>query len=113
MHELSVTQSMLNLVLEEAALRNVNKVTKVNLVIGELTGLDGESIKFYFDVLSENTIAHGAELNFTKVRAQFKCRECGNVFERDNFTFNCPICGAKGIMANKGKEFYIDSIEVE
>lgn len=113
MHELSVTQSLLNLVLEEAGLRNVSKITKVNLVIGELTGLEDESIRFYFDVLSENTIAHGAKLNFTKIKAQFRCRECGNIFERGNFTFNCPVCGAKGILVEKGKEFYIDSIEVE
>lgn len=113
MHELSVTQSIVDLVLEEAEKRNVNKVTKVNIVIGELTGLEGESIRFYFDVLSENTVIHDAELNFTKVRAQFRCRKCGNIFERGNFTFNCPVCGAAGVLVDKGKEFYIDSIEVE
>ncbi|MGB9679743.1 MAG: hydrogenase maturation nickel metallochaperone HypA [Thermoanaerobacteraceae bacterium] len=113
MHELSVTQNMVDLVVEEGKKRDVNKVTKVTVVIGELTGLESESIQFYFDVLSENTIAEGAELVFKKIKAQFKCSQCGNIFERGNFSFNCPICGASGVLVDKGKEFYIESIGVE
>lgn len=82
-------------------------------MIGELTGLESESIRFYFDVLSEDTVAKGAELVFKMIKAQFKCRQCGNIFERANFTFNCPVCGATGVLVDKGKEFYIESIEVE
>jgi len=108
-----VTQSLVDMVLEEAEKREVKKVTKVTVVIGELTGLESESIKFYFDILSENTVAEGAELTFKIIKAQFKCRQCGTIFERSNFTFNCPVCGGVGVLVNKGKEFYIESIEVE
>ncbi|ADH61309.1 hydrogenase nickel insertion protein HypA [Thermoanaerobacter mathranii subsp. mathranii str. A3] len=113
MHELSVTQSLVDMVLEEAQKREIKKVTKVTIVIGELTGLESESIQFYFGVLSENTVAEGAELVFKKIKAQFKCGQCGNIFERVNFTFNCPVCGSTGVLVDKGKEFYIESIEVE
>jgi len=112
-HELSVTQSLVDMVLEEAQKREIKKVTKVTIVIGELTGLESESIQFYFGVLSENTVAEGAELVFKKIKAQFKCGQCGNIFERVNFTFNCPVCGSTGVLVDKGKEFYIESIEVE
>ncbi|MFV9567951.1 hydrogenase maturation nickel metallochaperone HypA [Thermoanaerobacter mathranii] len=113
MHELSVTQSLVDMVLEEAQKREIKKVTKVTIVIGELAGLESESIQFYFGVLSENTVAEGAELVFKKIKAQFKCGQCGNIFERVNFTFNCPVCGSTGVLVDKGKEFYIESIEVE
>jgi len=112
-HELSVTQSLVDMVLEEAQKREIKKVTKVTIVIGELTGLESESIQFYFGVLSENTVAEGAELVFKKIKAQFKCGQCGNIFERVNFTFNCHVCGSTGVLVDKGKEFYIESIEVE
>jgi len=113
-HELSVTQGLVDMLIEEAEKRKVKKVTKVTVVIGELTGIESESVKFYFDILTENTVAEGAELNFKIIKAQFKCTECGNIFERSNFTFKCPVCGGQGVlMSKKGKEFYIESIEVE
>lgn len=113
MHELSITESIVNMVSDEAKKRNVNKVTKINIVLGELTGFEEDSIKFYFDVLSEGTPLYGAILNFKRVKAEFKCRNCGMIYNRENFTFKCPYCGSSGVLIEKGKELYIDSIDVE
>lgn len=113
MHELSVTENMVDMVLNEVENRNIKKVTTINLVIGELTGFVNDSIKFYFDILSENTPLQGAELKFKNVKAKFKCRKCGMTYNRSNFTFKCPNCGANGVLIENGKEFYIDSIDVE
>ncbi|SNX53896.1 hydrogenase maturation nickel metallochaperone HypA [Thermoanaerobacterium sp. RBIITD] len=113
MHELSVTESIVNMVLNETKKRDIKKVTKINLVLGELTGFEEDSIKFYFDILSENTPLYGAVLNFKKIKAEFKCRKCGMIYNRSNFTFKCPNCGESGVLIEKGKELYIDSIDVE
>ncbi|AFK85705.1 MULTISPECIES: hydrogenase maturation nickel metallochaperone HypA [Thermoanaerobacterium] len=113
MHELSITESIVNMVSDEAKKRNVNKVTKINIVLGELTGFEEESIRFYFEVLSEGTPLYGAKLDFKKVKAEFKCRSCGMIYNRGNFTFKCPYCGSSGVLIEKGKELYIDSIDVE
>ncbi|ADL67712.1 hydrogenase nickel insertion protein HypA [Thermoanaerobacterium thermosaccharolyticum DSM 571] len=113
MHELSITESIVNMVSDEVKKRNINKVTKINIVLGELTGFEEDSIKFYFDVLSEGTPLYGAILNFKRVKAEFKCRNCGMIYNRENFTFKCPYCGSSGVLIEKGKELYIDSIDVE
>ena len=39
MHELSVTEGILKICLEEGKKHNVEKIKKINIVVGELTGL--------------------------------------------------------------------------
>ena len=60
MHELSVTEQVLNVTLEHARQAKAQRVIKVNLMIGELTSYVGESIQFYFDLLSKGTEAEKA-----------------------------------------------------
>jgi len=67
MHELTITQTMLDIVLEQAKKASAKKVGAINLVIGELSGFVEESVRFYFDFLAKDTIAEGAALNFKPV----------------------------------------------
>ena len=53
MHELSITQSMLEIVLKQAEQAHAKKVTKINLVIGEMTGVVSDSVQFYLDFLTK------------------------------------------------------------
>lgn len=55
MHELSITQSMLDIVLDQAKTADAKKVTKINLVIGELSGVVSDCVQFYFDFLKRVT----------------------------------------------------------
>ena len=114
MHELAVTQSLLDIVLKEAAQAGAKKVNAVNLVIGELSGMVDDSIQFYFDFMTKGTIAEGAKLNFKRIPAKMKCRACGGEFiptTPDEWV--CPQCEKWQAEVVAGKEFYIDSIEVD
>jgi hydrogenase nickel incorporation protein HypA/HybF len=113
MHEYAVTVNMVNIVLEEAQKAGAGKVTEIRIVIGDLSTIIDESVQMYFDIISEGTIAQGAKLHFRRVPAEFKCRSCSLVFEKPKKGFNCPQCGSLGISTGAGKEFYIESIEVE
>jgi hydrogenase nickel incorporation protein HypA/HybF len=113
MHELSITQSMLDLVLEEAKKVGAERVGKVNLVIGEMSGIVGECVEFYFEFLSQDTIAHGATLSFKKTPTQARCRNCGELFMPKEFDWSCPSCQDGSIEIVAGKELYVESIEVE
>ncbi len=113
MHELSVTEGLLSIVNEEAKKRGVNKVTAINLVIGELASIIDESVQFYFNILSKGTASEGAVLFFRKIAAEYSCQECKHVFEKKAHSYNCPLCGGKSVILNKGQEFYIESIEVD
>lgn len=108
-----MTESLVDMVLREAKKHQANKITGVNLVIGELSGIEEECVKFYFDILTEDTPAYKAKLNVKFEKALFKCPSCGHTFERKNFTFSCPRCGNPGILSEQGRGLYIESIEVE
>ena len=112
MHELPVTQNILDIALRYAG--GAKKITRINLVIGDLSSIVGDSVKFYWDMLSKDTIAEGADLHFIRIKTRFQCSECNHEFEQgDRVEFTCPECGSKKVQVIAGKEFRMDSIEVE
>ncbi len=113
MHEYAVTKSLINIVEEEAKRSGANKVTEIKLVIGDLSTILDESVQMYFDILSEGTVAQGAKLIFRRIPAEFRCKTCENVFDKPKSGFECPKCGSLGVPTGKGKEFYVESLEVE
>lgn len=112
MHELAITQSMLDVVLEEAKKADAREVAKINLVIGEMTGFVEDSVKFYFDFLSKGTPAEGAALSFTIIPIKARCRACDNLFQTKEFDWICPGCGSINLDIISGKELFVESIEV-
>ena len=113
MHELAITQSMFELVLEQAKKAGAKKVGKINLVIGEMTGVVGDSVKFYFDLLSQGSPAEGAALSFTMTPPKAQCQDCGKTFELKEFEWTCPHCHGNSMELTGGKELFVESIEVE
>ncbi len=113
MHELTVTENILNLVLEAAQKADARRITAVNLVIGDLSSFVDESVQFYFDLLSRGTIAEGAVLNFRREHAVATCRECGHEFQvSPPLAPFCPNCGGYQLEVCGGQGLAVDSIEV-
>ncbi len=114
MHELSITQSVLDIVLRHAMQSNAQRILGINLVIGELTGFVDDSIQFYFDFMSKDTLAQGAELNFERIPARVRCHICGAEYAPpDSRLWACPECEALGGEIVSGREFSVASIEIE
>ena len=114
MHELSVTQSILDITLRHAKQARAKRVLAINLVIGELTGFVDDSIQFYFDFLSRDTPAQGAQLVFERIEPNVRCYACGALYTPpDSRLWSCPQCEALGGEVIAGKEFSIASIEIE
>ena len=112
MHELSITQNILNIVTEHAKRANAQKVTVIHLVVGQLTGFIDDSIQFYFDLLSPGSMAEGARLDIERIPAEVRCRSCGKVFALEGYKWTCPKCAAVGGEVLRGREFQVESIEV-
>jgi len=113
MHELSITQSMLEVALEQAEKAEAKEIKKINVVIGEMTGIVEQCVQFYFKFLGKGTIAEEAALSFTKVPTAAQCRKCGKHFEVEEFAWACPSCGDNDLEITAGKELFVESIEVE
>ncbi len=115
MHELSVIQSILDIVIDYANKYNVKKVTKINLEIGELSGFLPDWMQTYYEFVSKDSIASDAKLVITNVPAKLKCQECEKEFgvKREKLEFTCPSCKSSDIELLSGREYFIKSIEVD
>ncbi|MDD5189888.1 MAG: hydrogenase maturation nickel metallochaperone HypA [Dehalococcoidales bacterium] len=113
MHELAITQSLFEIVLEHARQAKAKKVKSVNLVIGEMTGVVGDSVQFYLGILSKDTMAAGLKANIRMAPPQATCRACGKTFIVPEMAWRCPDCGSTELEVNGGKELFVESIEVE
>ena len=109
MHEYSLAKSIIQSAAEHAG---GAKVTQVNLVIGESSGIMGESIRMYFDIFAENTLCEDATIEIEFITPKLRCKTCGLFFRRRPFSFECE-CGGEGEPTDIGREFYIKSITVE
>jgi hydrogenase nickel insertion protein HypA len=79
MHELSITQAILDTALEHAERAHAQAIRVLYLRIGALSGVASESVQFYFDLLSPGTRAEKARLEFERVAPRVRCRACGAV----------------------------------
>lgn len=120
MHELAVTQAILQVVLEHAAQAGASRIERIILRVGDLSGVVGESVQFYFDFVSRGTAAEGAQLVFEHVPARLRCRACGYEYEpapeeagRPGLSWVCPACGEMQPEVVGGREMLVESIEVE
>jgi hydrogenase nickel incorporation protein HypA/HybF len=118
MHEASAAESIVRMAEAEAESHSKQwsrglRVTRIRLVVGETTGYMRESLEFYVGVFARGTCVEGAALDIDYVKPRLKCPACGLEYERRRFSFDCPACGSQGVMTGAGREFYIDSIEVD
>ena len=113
MHELSITQSILSIVVEQAKKAQASKITNINLTIGELEGIVDDCVQFYFDIISKDTIAAEASLSFNRPPARLRCRNCNTTFLPDDLNWTCPNCQKQKVEIISGRECYVESIEVD
>ena len=113
MHELSITQNILSIVLKKAEGARAKRVTKINLTFGELSGIVDDCVRFYFDFLSKNTIASQAEIAFNHQPIELRCGNCQATFSPRETDWSCPKCHQRKAELVTGRECYVDSIEVE
>lgn len=113
MHELALTEKLLRLVLAEAENHHAQKITKVRVCIGELSGIIEDCVAYYFQLSARNTIAAGAELELVKGKALLFCPVCHRQFPKSPQSFTCPSCGGLGRLTEVGRECFVESIEVE
>lgn len=110
---MSVTQSLLEIALRHAERADARRITRLNLVIGELATIVDDSIQFYWDIVSRDTIAAGSELHFERVPGILRCLGCEHTFPLNGRDFACPACGERQVVIAGGDDFRLESIEVD
>ena len=111
MHELMITENILEIALRYANKEDAARITDLFLVVGDLSSVVDDSVGFYWDIISQGSIAEGASLHFRRIPAEFTCLDCGYRFNPyENLT--CDLCDSNRIKILSGREFYLESIEI-
>ncbi len=109
MHEMGITQSIVAIVAEQAHGRRVRRVT---VEIGKLSPIMPDAIRFCFDVLTQDSLIAGAELDIIEVPGKATCLECAAEVSLADMFGQCT-CGSKQLRRIAGEELNIKSMEVE
>ena len=112
MHELAATENLLHLALEQATQAQARQVTDLYLLNGPLSGISDDSVQFYWDALSRDTLCEGAQLHFEHATASLKCLTCRRAFASDGEPHLCPYCQSGRVQVTAGNNFRLASIEI-
>jgi len=113
MHELAVTESLLEIAVRHAQAQNAGRITDLYLVLGQWSSIVDDSVQFYWDIISDGTIAKGATLHFRRVPVLLTCQDCGKDYQPASEEFACPNCGGTNTLVKTGEEFHLEAIDVE
>lgn len=103
---------MMTVALENAAANNARKIMRIALVVGKMSGVSVDALRFAFDAVKADTIASGAELVIEETAADARCGACEKNFEAGQYDFFCPACGAP-VFPKGGDELYVKELEIE
>jgi len=112
MHELSIALGIVKIAENETKKANAKQVTKIELEIGTLAGVELESLNFVWESAIKNSVLEFAEKEITVIKGLGKCIDCDTEFDMEFIYDVCPNCKSnfKGIL--KGKELRVKALEV-
>ena len=112
MHEMSIAASLLDTVQAESARRGAHVVT-LGIRIGELAGVDAESLRFCFDALVKDSDLAPLALAIDPLPWRHRCRKCAHEFAIAEYRTECPQCGAGDTELISGNELEFAYLEIE
>lgn len=113
MHELPITENILEIALRHAQQAGANRITDIHLVIGQLSSIVDDSVSFYWDIVSDGTIAEGANLHFRRIETEMLCLDCDLRYHPGESNLACPNCQSTKVKVIAGEEFSLEAIEVD
>lgn len=113
MHELSIAENIRDIVLEAADKAGAQRVSRVVLDIGRLSGIERDALAFGLSVVMKNTIAENAEMVMNDIVGRAHCAGCGQDSVISDFFSLCPFCNSHELEILAGKEMRVSKIDVE
>jgi hydrogenase nickel incorporation protein HypA/HybF len=113
-HELSIVEALIEQVEKEVQRSgHQGRITRLDLVIGRLSGVNADSIRFAFTMLAPGTLVADAALEITEPKAVCCCQICGRAADIDEISALCPHCGSGEVTIEGGQELILESIELD
>lgn len=113
MHEMSLCESVVRIIEEQATLHCYSRVKTVRLEIGPLAAVEPEAMRFCFGAATRGTIAENATLDIIETAASAWCFSCGGKVTIEAGYTACPECGSFQLQVTGGDSLRIKELEVD
>jgi hydrogenase nickel incorporation protein HypA/HybF len=110
---MSIANSILKIAKTEVMKTNAKQIKEIELEIGELAGVEYESLDFALNVLTRNSEFENTKILILKPKGKAQCSDCKHLFEIDNFLSSCPECKSYNTIIISGKELRVKSLLIE
>ncbi len=113
MHELALSQGMIDVVCQQAIADGARRVRRVRIAIGALCSVEPNAIEFCFDAVSRGTLAEGAVLEIDRPPGRAHCLACDRVVTIAGRDQPCPLCRGHRWVLVGGEDLRVLELEVE
>jgi hydrogenase nickel incorporation protein HypA/HybF len=113
LHELSIASALLDQLEDELAKRPGARFSKVGLRVGDLAGVDVDSLSFGFGALVKDSHWDPLDLEIESIKRRQRCPACKREFEAEHWSTECRFCGNAATVTIAGEELQIAYIEVD
>ncbi len=110
MHELSIATSIIEQAEEFARKYKAEKITRIDLEVGQFTGVVIDSLKFALEFAVKDTILEKAKVEIIEIKGKTECNACQTIFDNPDWYTPCPACGSMDFKVSGGEELQIKSI---
>jgi len=113
MHEMSLAESVREIVDEAARSNGARRVAAVRLEIGRLAQVEIEAMRFAFDVVMRGSLADTARLEIVETDGTAWCMRCSAPVVIARRGDACPRCESCQLQVTGGDRMRVMDIEIE
>lgn len=113
MHEMSLAESVLQIIEQAGREQGFTAVKTVWLEIGQLACVEPSAMRFCFDAVMRGSIADQARLEINEIAGQGWCARCARDVPLASLHEGCPYCGKYQLRVTGGDAMRVKELEVE
>lgn len=113
MHEFSLAQSLVEQITELASKEGASRVTRVEVTIGAMSGVMKDPFEFCFPEAIRGSCLEGCTLIIKEAPLRVHCNNCASESLPEQFAIRCGVCQGQDVKIIEGKDFLLNSVEVE
>ena len=112
MHEVALMEQTIAMLRTSVEANGIAHVAKVKMVVGRMTAVQPEALRFAFEVFSQQeSWLQGSLLEIEDKEITAGCLDCGTIYTVGDYRFVCPVCSGTSHKIESGRELYIDYYE--
>ena len=112
MHELSIAQALVTQIEEASRENGSGSVIAARIVVGGLSGVDADALRFAFPIATEGTSLADTRLDIEEDPAIIACNSCGARTTPDFPLPLCNACDSVDVTIEGGQHLTLPSIEM-